>query len=58
MMLYKHKYKKIKGAAHKNGDVDGTCNGMLTLAETETWAETDVYTNGIGFNDNTLKWLQ
>ena len=29
MALFTHNIKKIKGAAHKNGDVDGTRKGAL-----------------------------
>ena len=29
MVLFTHIIKKIKGAAYKNGDVDGTCKRSL-----------------------------
>ena len=29
MVLFTHNVKKIKGAAHKNGDVDGKCRRTL-----------------------------
>ena len=29
MLLLTHNVKKIKGAAHKNGEVDGTCKWTL-----------------------------
>ena len=32
--------------------------GVFTLAETETYAKTDSYIDGIGFNDNARKWTQ
>ena len=31
MMLFIRNVKKIKGAAHKNGDVDGTCKQTISL---------------------------
>ena len=29
MVLFTYSVKKIKGAAHKNGDIDGTCEQIL-----------------------------
>ena len=31
MVLFKQKVKKIKSAAHKNGDVDGTCKRGIRI---------------------------
>ena len=31
MVLFTHNVKKIKGAAHKNGDVDGRCKRGLRI---------------------------
>ena len=33
-----HNVKKIEGAAHKNGDVDGTCKRAFTQIDTGTGA--------------------
>ena len=30
MGLFTLNVKKIKGGAHKNGDIDGTCKGIVT----------------------------
>ena len=30
MVQFTRNVEKIKGAAHKNGDVDGTCKGLFT----------------------------
>ena len=30
-MLLTHNVKKIKGVAHKNGDIDGTCKQDLSI---------------------------
>ena len=33
MVLFTHNVKKIKGAAHKNVDIDYTCKGGLNVRE-------------------------
>ena len=37
MELLTNNVKKIKGAAHKNGDVDGKCKRTLMAAMNETY---------------------
>ena len=36
-MLFTRNDKKIKGAAHKNGDVDGTCIQTITSARNDCY---------------------
>ena len=38
MVLFLHKVKKANGAAHKNGDVDGTCKQTLKVCSQRTFA--------------------
>ena len=33
MVQFTHNIKTIKGAAHKNGDIDGTCKRGLIITE-------------------------
>ena len=33
MVLFTHKVKKIKGAAHKNGNIDSMCKRAFTLID-------------------------
>ena len=58
MVMFRNNFKKIKGAAHKNGDIDGTCKGGLNVREfvKGRWAPAQLYRNVFVPRESFLSW--